>query len=879
MNNAYQLLLSLSQSSEIEKGNMHDLIHDGLYQLQSVFSSSRAALWLFSEDSESLTCHADFFDEDTVNDQNKRIKKNDYPELFDHTLVCNTIIASPLSSHDFFTPHSEKFYAYFQLHSVLLAPIVVKGITRGFIFWGNIVQPAELSQEHVYLGNSLALLFGRAILAKDNLSVEAELQRTSQLMNEIGTMANVGGWEYEIATGKLFWTDETYRIHGLSPQDIITLDNGFEFYTPEYQNIISNAFHCALEELTPCELDLAFIDANGAKKWVRTTGKIRLNDNIATHVYGALEDITYQKQLLDEQHSTSENLNAIVDNLNDSLVTISNKGIIRSTNKVVEKMFGYMPDELVGENFSILMPEPFASKHDKYMQRYLQTGQAKIIGIGRELPAIKKDGTTFPMELSISEVPNGHEQVFVGIIRDRTERKKAEKEIHQLAYYDDTTGLLNRNSFEKDLKNRFEKSHLLNERITVLLVNLDKFSQINLIYGEDLGDRVLQNAGTRFHQGLPSWATVYRSNTDNFYILFNQSDTVGLIDGTELSLSFIAEQIIQEINQVMVIDGHSIHVQASIGILDFAPRQIAFVDIKPLLELAVYNAKQKGGNTFVLAESEEVNILKRHSELSLAMQCKNFIQELSLVLQPQYSPEGKIVGSEVLTRWTSPSLGFISPAEFIPLAEKNGQIIVLGEWIIEKACGLLAQRKAISLESNPISVNISAKQIAQPNFVTYLLANLNSYKIPHSELILELTESALVADLHLVNEKMRYLKELGIQFSIDDFGTGYSSLSYIRHLPISELKIDKSFVDDIHNAEDDVPIINAIIQMGQALNLRIVGEGVETKEQLTYLRNHGCDVIQGYYFSKPIDCVQWLEYWQSEPKNSAVLTGLELSGE
>jgi PAS domain S-box-containing protein/diguanylate cyclase (GGDEF)-like protein len=542
-------------------------------------------------------------------------------------------------------------------------------------------------------------------------------------------------------------------------------------------------------------------------------------------------------------------------------------------------MFGYMPDELVGKNVSILMPEPFASKHDKYMQRYLQTGQAKIIGIGRELPAIKKDGTTFPMELSISEVPNGHEQVFVGIIRDRTERKKAEKEIHQLAYYDDTTGLLNRYSFEKDLKNRFEKSHLLNERITVLLVNLDKFSQINLIYGEDLGDRVLQNAGTRFHQGLPSWATVYRSNTDSFYILFNQSDTVGLIDGTELSLSFIAEQIIQEINQVMVIDGHSIHVQASIGILDFAPRQIAFIDIKPLLELAVYNAKQKGGNTFVLAESEEVNILKRHSELSLAMQSKNFIQELSLVLQPQYSPEGKIVGSEVLTRWTSPSLGFISPAEFIPLAEKNGQIIVLGEWIIEKACALLAQRKAISLESNPISVNISAKQIAQPNFVTYLLANLNSYKIPHSELILELTESALVADLHLVNEKMRYLKELGIQFSIDDFGTGYSSLSYIRHLPISELKIDKSFVDDIHNAEDEVPIINAIIQMGQALNLRIVGEGVETKEQLTYLRNHGCDVIQGYYFSKPIDCVQWLEYWQSDPKNSAVLTGLELSGE
>ena len=867
MKEGSQLLLSLSLSSEIEQGNMHHLIHGGLYKLPSMSSSNRAALWLLDESGEALICHADFFDGNTVNNLDKIIKKHEYPELFSHHLVCKTIIANPLFKHDFFKTHADKFYAYFQLRSVLMVPIVVKGINRGFIFWGDNTHLVEWSQERVFIGNSMAKIFGRAILATDNLSVEAELRRTTQLMNEIESVTNTGGWEFEIATGKLFWTDETYRIYGLCPQDIITPEKGIEFYTPEFQKIISDAFHEAVNKLTPYELDLPFIDANGTKKWVKTTGKVKLKGDVATHVYGAFEDITYNKKLLADQKSSSENLNAIVDNLNDSLVTISDRGLITSANRVVKKMFGYSAEELIGKNVSVLIPEPFASKHDKYMQSYLQTGQTNIIGIGRELPAIKKDGTTFHMELSISEVPNGDEKVFVGIIRDITERKKAEQEIHQLAYYDDTTGLLNRYSFEKDLKKRFEKSQVLNERFTVLLVNLDKFSQINLIYGEGVGDRVLEKVGTRLHQGLPSWATVYRSNIDSFYILLNQSDTVGLFDGTELTLSFIAEQIIEEINQTMSIDGHSIHVQASIGILDFEPREIDFIDIKPLLKLAVYNAKQKGGNTFIFADSEEANVLKRHSELSLAMKSKHFINELSLVLQAQYSPDGNMVGSEAFTRWNSPSLGFVSPSEFIPLAEKNGQIIALGEWVIEKTCALLAQSQAISLESNPISVNISAKQIAQPTFVTSILANLDKYNIPRSELILELTESALVADLSLVNEKMRYLKELGIQFSIDDFGTGYSSLSYIRHLPISELKIDKSFVDDIHNAEDEVPIINAIIQMSQALNLKVVAEGVETKAQLTYLKNHGCNVIQGYYFSKPIDCEQWLELRTVEMMN------------
>ena len=276
------------------------------------------------------------------------------------------------------------------------------------------------------------------------------------------------------------------------------------------------------------------------------------------------------------------------------------------------------------------------------------------------------------------------------------------------------------------------------------------------------------------------------------------------------------------------------------------------------------NAKKKGGNGYVFANYQDINLLKRQSELSLAMKYCQFTSELSIVLQPQYSTHGDIVGSEALVRWQSPSLGFISPAEFIPLAEKSGTIIALGNWMLNKACALIAQKRLLSKKSSPVSVNISAKQIAQPNFVDNLLLTLDHYQVPYSELLLELTESALVADLQLVVGKMAFLKTKGILFSIDDFGTGYSSLSYIHHLPITELKVDKCFVDDIKNETDEVPIINTILQMAKSLNLRVVAEGVESEAQLKYLAAHHCDVIQGYYFSKPLSASHWLALFQDE---------------
>jgi PAS domain S-box-containing protein/diguanylate cyclase (GGDEF)-like protein len=851
-------LMYLSNLKGIDSGDIKTLITEGLYTLPSEFSVDKVALYILDDKLKAYVCCANFHSEVVNNEKLPLISGDSDPALFSLLQKTPDIIIEDSAISELLSDNNQVVTSAFKLQSLLLIPLKIKNKIRGFIYLGNSFSRTAWSDDIVFACQFLSQLFLRSLLALDEKNVIEDLQHKNQLMNEIGQIAKIGGWCYDITTGEMEWTDETFHIHGLPIGDMISVEQGISFYSPDAQSTIEKAFSLAISHSKSYELELPFTDAQGNHKWVRTTGKIRHNDKEATHVYGAFEDITEQKQLFESEKSSSQSLQSIVDNLNDCIVTISDKGIIRTVNRAVKKTFGYNSHELISRNISKLMPEPFASKHDKYMGNYLRTGSAQIIGVGRELPAMKKDGTTFPMELSITEVLHGEDKVFIGIVRDITERKKAEQVIHKLAYFDETTNALNRYSFERDLKKVYEKSTSLKENISVLLVNIDKFSQVNLTYGEEMGDDVLRLIAKRLMKNLPSYAVTYRNSADSFYIIVNSCDTH---DNSRAHHVELSSKILQEVNQPLYLDDKLININASIGILTVPTQDISYIDIKPLLELAVFNAKKQGGNCFFFADSHEASILKRHSQLSQAMKSNRFTNELSLVLQPQYSTEGVMVGAEALVRWNSATLGFISPAEFIPLAEKNGTIIELGDWVINKACILLAQRRMFSTLSSPISVNISAKQIAQPNFVDKLLAKLEEYKIPYSEIIVELTESALISELDLVSGKMKALKSKGIHFSIDDFGTGYSSLSYIDHLPISELKIDKSFIDNITNSTDEVPIINTIIQMAKALDLKVVAEGVEYKEQLGYLKRHQCDVIQGYYFSKPLNPEKWLDSW------------------
>lgn len=853
----HSILPGLYQVPKIDEGSIQPLIEKGLYRLAEKVNADTSYLWLLDSKGDKFYCEAQ-----QPNDKNLLSQTLSAHLIPDACLKCvsegvniNECISKYLNIDD----DKHPLCIELGVKCFVSSPIIIHGEIVGFIGLGKRRTAFENIEHIISTLNGLAQFFGRALLAKEYLLKEKQSLSTNHILEEIETIASIGGWEFELATEKLTLTKESIRIYGLEEDIAFTPEVGIKFYSQEVQDVIAKAFECAVNNATPYELELPFIDAKKQKKWVKTTGKPRVSNGIVTHIYGALEDITTHKELLDNQKQTNRNLKIILDNLNDSIVVIGENGIILSTNKVVKKIFGYEQNELVGLNISVLMPEPYASKHGKYMNQYLSTGKAGIIGIGRELPAITKGGQTFPMELAITEVLQGDSKVFIGIIRDITERKKAQAHINKLAYYDGITDAYNRNSFEKDLRESFYSTEFIRNQTSILLFDIDKFTQINLIFGEALGDELLKCVVKRIKEHIPLRATIYRNNADCFYIIIKKHSAMSFDETTVVNSQVIAEELLTVIKQEFLIEQNKVHITSSIGLLELNDPELEFTNIKPLLELAVRNSKIQGGNKVSSAQSTEVAYIKRHSELTIAMKSTHFLDELNLVVQPQYNLSKEIVGSEVLLRWYSPYLGFISPAEFIPLAESNGKIIQIGEWVIEKSCILLSQRRKFSKKHNPISVNVSAKQIAQPNFSEHLITTLKFYEIPYTEIILELTESTLVADFDLVISKMKALKEKGIEFSLDDFGTGYSSLSYIQNLPISELKIDKSFVDEIHSKEKDVPIVNLIIQMGKALNLKVVAEGVETETQLSYLENQGCDVIQGYLFSKPLNTEEWLD--------------------
>jgi diguanylate cyclase (GGDEF)-like protein/PAS domain S-box-containing protein len=860
-------IMSIFNYQAIYPSDIKPIIKEYLYGAPTEFSVDTSGLWLFEQKTNTYTPRAYISNGVVINDELPLISKKKTPSLFYFIQSTTGVSVTNAVTDDNLDADFGEFLSTLNLQSFLLVPLKINDNNIGFVFLGNSTQVTHWSDDALLTCQLLSRMFIPALILSDNKHLEKQLHHQNQVMIEMERMAKVGGWDYEISTDKLTWTDEVYRIYGLPTSYTLSAEKVISFFSPDAQKTLRMAFNRAITHQEPYTLELPFTSASGEHKWIRATGTIRYTHQIATHVYGSFEDVSERKNILASEKYTSKYLKNLVDNIDDCIITIFANGTICTANNKVTKSFGYSLYELVGQNIAKLILKPFSSSPDRCKDKQLQTDITKNIGTCRELPAIKKNGTIFPIELSISEVLDESENKYICIVRNISDKKKAEFDIHKLSYYDGTTGALNRYSFERDLKNNFHKSWLSKENFSAFLINIDKFSQINLTYGESIGDDVLRLIATRLMDNLPSNTKIYRNSADTFYVLVENNDV------DEFSRVFhetLGKEILKSVNASLYLVDEIINVQVSIGILYVKSEDIHYIDIKPLLELAVLDAKKQGGNCFVFAVSDEVDVLKRNSELSQAMKSIEFTHELSLVLQPQYSTDGVVVGSESLVRWQSATLGFVSPNEFIPLAEKNGTIIALGDWIIDKTCLLISQRRTLSTISSPVSINISVKQISEPLFCDKLLAKLDQCKISYSELTLEITENALIADFDLVINKMEFLKHKGIHFSIDDFGTGYSSLSYIHHLPISELKIDKYFVDDIKNAVDEVPIINTIIQLAKSLNLKVVAEGVEQKEQLDYLRQHKCDVIQGYYFSKPLNPEQWLDIWALENRQRII---------
>ncbi len=442
-----------------------------------------------------------------------------------------------------------------------------------------------------------------------------------------------------------------------------------------------------------------------------------------------------------------------------------------------------------------------------------------------------------------------------GYIHDITERKQAERRTNHLAYYDALTQLPNRSLLLDRLDMAIRHTARVPVCGAVLYIDLDRFKQINDARGHSQGDKVLVQVAQRLRARIRNSDTTARLGGDEFVVLLGDLSASPLAATTQ-ALD-VAEQLLSLLVAPLEIDDASYVVSASIGIALFANGAPGVDDVLSQADIAMYRAKASGRNRVVLFEpamqQEAHHVLLLDHGLRQALER----QELRVEIQSQTDAQGRITGGECLLRWHHPQLGALAPSSFIPIAEDNGSIVPIGAWVLESACTVLATLARAGIERH-ISVNLSVQQLRDEGFLSMMHEVLERTGAPPQWLILEVTESLFIRDVEATCALLERLTRLGIQVSIDDFGTGYSSLRYLQRLPIHELKIDRSFVDDLPGDEGDANIVRTIVAMARQLGLRVIAEGVETRAQVEWLRAEGCDSMQGWYFSRPVALKQWL---------------------
>jgi diguanylate cyclase (GGDEF)-like protein len=460
------------------------------------------------------------------------------------------------------------------------------------------------------------------------------------------------------------------------------------------------------------------------------------------------------------------------------------------------------------------------------------------------------------------------EQVIRNVINNAFSRQKLLGQISDLLNRDALTSLSNRTAFLEVLRKTISHSKRTGNPFCLIILDIDHFKDINETMGHDFGDELLKEVALSLDKNTRELDLIARIGNDEFGILATD------IMDSEIAAVF-ARRVINILTQPYWIKEHKVYVSMSMGISIFPDDGDKPEILLSHSEYALQRAKQEGKNRYCFYD-ERVNLqaierVQVENDLRLAFDLEQF----ELYYQPKIAlTDNSVVGVEALVRWNHPKKGVVSPDEFIPILEKNRDIIRLGGWVFEGACKQLQSWKREKHKIVPISVNLSIHQLEDLSFVSRVKETLNQYDVPPEYIELEITESMLMQEVERITKSLNILRDLGMKVSIDDFGTGYSSLSYLRKLPVDTLKIDKSFIDELENC-DDQQLTHAIISMGKIMNLNIIAEGVETKEQLEVLKKIGCDEVQGYYFSKPKpikEFEKWLKNYKPAKSKKAKRT-------
>ncbi|MCW7541509.1 EAL domain-containing protein [Aquabacterium sp. A7-Y] len=550
------------------------------------------------------------------------------------------------------------------------------------------------------------------------------------------------------------------------------------------------------------------------------------------------------RRLAREARESAARLETVFDSTADGIVTLDAQGRVRSANHAAQRMFRVEEEHLLGCPMSDCIEGAFV----------LAAGA----GV-REVTGRRSDGSSFPLDIALNELPPGGEDRWVGILRDVSERRRIEERMRHMAHHDTLTGLPNRALLEARLGAAIVRARREQERLALLFIDLDRFKNINDSLGHHVGDRVLCEVAQRLLAAVRATDSVARMGGDEFVVLLPHP-------AGEAECQRVATKILQALEPPLTAGNQELRVTPSIGGVTYPDGGSDLASLMRHADTAMYDAKASGRNTFRLYQpgrrGSSAEQLRLEADLHRALER----EELVLHYQPQFEcGGGRLAGAEALVRWQRGGQ-LVSPADFIPLAEETGLIVPIGNWALHEACRTALGWRERTGVAVKVAVNLSPRQLDVPDLVQQVDAVLQATRLPPQLLELEITESAVVRDTQQASFKLQRLRALGVGVAIDDFGVGYSSLAYLQELPVDKFKIDRSFIARLQNEDSDGRLVRALIAMARSLGVGILAEGVETEYQLAFLKAQGCNEVQGYLLGRPMPADRFeatMAAWQS----------------
>ena len=654
------------------------------------------------------------------------------------------------------------------------------------------------------------------------------------------------------------WTMEyvsegCHKLTGYRPAELVfnTRVSYDQITLPEDRADVGRAIHAALESNTSFEVEYRIRRADGRACWVLERGVgIRSKDGRLAWIEGYIQDISERMAANEMLREAVRRYSSIFEHATEGIFQTTPDGRYLNANPALARIYGHVSADALIDHLQDI-------SRQLYVQPERRTAFVRLMqehGVVRnfESEVYRVDGSVIWISENARAVRNvdGSVQFFEGTVIDITERRQHEAELEYQANHDSLTGLPNRSLLRDRIEQAIAKAQRDAMRVAVVFVDLDHFKLINDSLGHHIGDRLLLEVADRLMACVRSHDTVARQGGDEFVLVLTEQH-----DADETLA--IVKRLLEVISQPWVNDGQEYGLGCSIGISCYPQDGDDPDALLRCADIAMYKAKTSGRSTYHVYTPELNQAVSERLELENSLRHALERDEFRVYYQPRVDvASGRIIGAEALIRWDCPGKGLIPPDRFISIAEETGLIIPIGQWILQEACRQNRAWQRAGLPSISVSVNLSPIQFRHAGLVQSVADALQQAELDPAWLELELTESFVMHDAERINVAMQALKALGVDIAVDDFGTGYSSLSYLKRFPVDRLKVDKSFVRDIDNDPDDAAIVRAIITLGHALGLKVVAEGVETHAHLAFLQQHGCDELQGYYFSRPVPAAE-----------------------